>query len=155
MCSKISSIANSYNSLPAKPPKSPWRFAIRKATVVLNVESSTETEFITKFEMMKEAESVMVQEPADVSGTEFKVRTYIIQLAEFMRELPKPYATSLCFTRTFPDEHEFMGSVKDIKSGKVSASLQIHPHPSEDVLTGTLYLVTSSLKGFVGTLMRC
>ncbi|KAJ3100691.1 hypothetical protein HK100_004670 [Physocladia obscura] len=109
----------------------------------MNIESSTETEFITKFELRKENECVMVQEASDVKGNELKVRAYTIQIVNFVRELSKNYATCLCFVRSFPDEHEFIGTVKEIKSGKVCTSVQVHPHFSEDILVGTLYLVHS------------
>ncbi|KAJ3230324.1 hypothetical protein HDU81_004595 [Chytriomyces hyalinus] len=97
LCSRISNIAHK----PAPPPKSPWRFAIRRGTVILNVELSSETEFITKFEIRRENESIMIQEPADVYGSDLKVRTFAIQLASYMRELSKAYGKLSFFVGWF------------------------------------------------------
>ncbi|KAJ3382009.1 Echinoderm microtubule-associated protein-like 5 [Entophlyctis sp. JEL0112] len=138
-----SDYSGAYRLPAAKPPKSAWRFSIRKATVVLNIEASTDTEFMTRFEMRKSNEHVMIQEAADVKAGELKVRAYTVQLAGFVRELAREYATALCFTRSFPDEHEFIGSVKEIKSGSISASIQVHPHACNDYLVGALHLVQS------------
>ncbi|ORY30094.1 hypothetical protein BCR33DRAFT_792722 [Rhizoclosmatium globosum] len=142
MCSRISSLAQSYRQ--QKPPVSPWRFSIRKATVVLVVESSTETEFITKFEMRKEGVSIMVQEAAGCGGGDLRVRVYTCQISDFVRELGRDYFKCMCFTRSFPDEHEFIGSIKEIRSGNVTGSVQIHPNLVDETLVGTIYLVHSN-----------
>ncbi|KAI9318267.1 hypothetical protein BDR26DRAFT_417322 [Obelidium mucronatum] len=142
MCSRISAMAEAYKK--EKPPTSIWRFSIRKATIVLNIETSTETEFITKFQMRKEGISVMVQEAASCGNGELRVRVYTVQISDFIRELGRDYGKSLCFTRSFPDEHEFIGSVTEIKNGNVAGSVQIHPNSGDDTLAGTLYLVKST-----------
>ncbi|KAJ3327661.1 Echinoderm microtubule-associated protein-like 5 [Blyttiomyces sp. JEL0837] len=104
---------------------SSWPTNPIKAAVTLSVEVVTGGGFGKRLSFRNEGLKILCMETSTKEAK--KIRAYVAKLADLLQDLPNNYVAGQCFIRSFPDEHELLGPVADLKTGKTPIGLQVYP----------------------------
>ncbi|KAJ3220078.1 Echinoderm microtubule-associated protein-like 5 [Dinochytrium kinnereticum] len=102
-----------------------WNSKLINGMVMLSVEVNNGSEFPKRIAVKRDTIKVTAFDVATPGST--KVRIFTAPVSELVRELSHDFVDYNCFFRALPDTHEPLGTVKELRSGKDKASVQLTP----------------------------